>query len=687
MTHPAHIATSGGGTLFEYKVAILLTSDMIRARLTEHEGVVVSLGMQTGPPVFDDLQITLELLDRSHRTVHAQCRHRQLFTASDAKFATLLAEAQSTVTNDEASFAAGERRLAIVVDQGSPGHASMTALCELARKFEDLTRFVGSVEAHGGTVASRWTQCLQASSTEPAATHRVLAAMEVRALEVRTATSKDSLELINRLAEAWSPPNAQNAVDLANALFKHLTETGPVAGVIDMRSLQTHLGRYLPATIGATTRRAQLSRMRDACHERVAMTLRAVGLDDDDAIALATRALVAPPSVSPPMGFTVVTGPMGVGKTTELERLHRQALDRALEDPNAPVPLIFHAREIGNTALQAIAADRAAGLGDASRNGAHLVVDGLDEVDMQIADIAAQVATLLAAWPGSTVIVASRPEPTPPKLHTEVLQPLSRQGAAELMGAIDPDAHHWLPSRTELDEVLRRPLFAIRYAMDRRSGNPAGIREAQIIDSVGRHAIAELGYRGDEIYDLLVRLACRIVDSGGRPIDPNSLEATPARVQQVVRSRIIHTIDGSASFQLAALTEWFAANALLRDDAMLQHAVSTPSSAHRWRYALVQALLQGSANDVDKIMSTLLSQRPATGAGLPQRQDTLNSRTRGTARHSSWASGLPLVRRTHRPSSHQAPGASDRGTGLQVAEQVKAGNGTDWLEIPAQGGY
>ncbi|MGH9248614.1 MAG: hypothetical protein ACRD0W_03730 [Acidimicrobiales bacterium] len=616
MTRTGHpFATAGGGTLFEYKVATLLAADLIRSRLTEHHGVIVAIEMQTGPPGFDDLQISLELLDRSHRTVHAQCRHRQPFTATDAKFVTLLAHAESAANGDAASFASGERRLAIVVDRSSPGHASMAALCELARTPGDITRFVNSVDAHAGGVMSRWSQCLRtADSTEPAVLQRVLAALEVRVVDLRTVTSRDSLELINRLSEAWDPPNLEGAVNLGNALFKHLTDIGPAAGAIDVRSLRTYLGGYLPRTLGATTRRAQLGRRRDAGHQRMALALRAIGLDDDEANALATRALATPPSITPPRGLTVVVGAMGVGKTTELERLNDQAIDRALGDTNAPIPMFLHAREVGSTSILSVAEGQANGLGDPSRVGAHLIIDGLDEAGIGISDLGARVASLLAAWPSSTVIVASRPESPQPGLRTEVLGPLSQEAAAELMAAIHPAMDRWIPSRTELTEVLRRPLLAIRYALDRRNGNPAGVHEAQLVDSVGRQAVADLGDTAEGVFELLVRLACRVVDSGGQPIDLRSLEATPVQIGQIMRSRIVHGVDGRASFQLAALTEWFAAHALLRDRSVLEHSVSVPLRAHRWRYALVQALLQGSANDVDTIMAMLLTHAPATAA-------------------------------------------------------------------------
>jgi hypothetical protein len=616
VTRVAHpFATAGGGTLFEYKVATLLAADLIRSRLTEHHGVVAALEMQTGPSGFDDLQISLELQGEGHRTVHAQCRHRQPFTAANAKFATLLAQAETAVDSDGPSFASGERRLSVIVDRSSPGHASMTSLCDLARAPGDISRFVRTVEAHAGRIADRWGQTLgAANTTKPAALRRCLAALEVRAVDLRTVASGDSLEFINRLAGAWDPLNHEGALNLANALFKHLTDIGPDAGAIDLRSLRTRLGAFLPTTLGATTRRARLGRLRDAAHQRVAMALRAIGLGDVEAEALASRALAIPPTVSPPVGLTIVTGAMGVGKTTELERLHRQAIDRAIEDTNAPIPILVHAGEVGGGSLQSVAGQRAKGLGDPSRTGAHLIVDGLDEAGIRIGQLTARVATLQAVWPGSTVIIASRPESPQPKLQTEVVGPLSETAAAELMAIIRPDGGRWVPLRPELSEVLRRPLFAIRYALDQREGNPSGIHEAQLVDSVGRQAVGDLVDMTDGMFEFLVQLACSVVDSGGQPVDVRSLEATPVQIAQLSRSRIVHVIDGRATFQLAVLTEWLAAHALLHQHGLLERSVASPLRAHRWRYALVQALLQGSAGEVDAVMSTLLTHAPATAA-------------------------------------------------------------------------
>ena len=352
--HPA--ATGGSGPRFENRVATSLAVDLIVSRQTEHGGAVVAIETQTGPKGFDDLQVSLELPDRSSRTLHAQCRRRQPFTGADAKFAELVAQAAATIADNEIAFETGQSRLAIIVNHKSPGCASMTRLCDLARDPGDHDRFRQVVEAHRGTINERWNHCLRAGGElQPERVHRVLASLEVRAVDLDSETSPDWLAMINRLADRWSPPSPIDATNLANALQTLVTESGSKAGMIDMGFLRSRLSPLLPTTLGGVTRREKLRRRRDSGHRRTASRLMAIGLDEAEAQVLATQVLTNPPSIMISKSVTVVTGQMGVGKTTELERLHRAAIDEALDDHNVPIPLMVEAREVGHADLMAFA--------------------------------------------------------------------------------------------------------------------------------------------------------------------------------------------------------------------------------------------------------------------------------------------------------------------------------------------
>ena len=182
------------------------------------------------------------------------------------------------------------------------------------------------------------------------------------------------------------------------------------------------------------------------------------------------------------------------------------------------------------------------------------------------------------------------------------------------MRSIAPDVSDSAWLQDELAEILCLPLFAIRFALDHRKDRQSSVSRGRLIESLGQQAIEDLGDSTGEMFALLVRLACLVVNNGGRPVAPRSLEATGLQVEQLSRSRITQTVDGKLTFQLAALTEWFAAEAILNVADMLDMSLSDPVMARRWRYALVQALLRGSAAQVDSLMSDLLTKVPATAA-------------------------------------------------------------------------
>ena len=681
MTGVAHpFAGAGGGTLFEYKVAALLAADLIRTRHTELGGLVAALEMQTGPKGFDDLKVSVELLGGGNRTVFVQCRHRQPFTASDRKFQDLISKAAEAVLDDELAYAIGEKRLAVFVDSSSPGHASMTKLCKLARDSGDCNRFISVLESLGGRVLSRWEHCLGAAGErEPELLHQILSDLEVRAFDLRDETSRDSVELVNRLADAWTPRNFESAANLGNRLFRHLADIGPAKGAIDLSWLQRQLRSLLPPTLGADTRRERLNRRRDGGHRRVASAMKAIGLDEAEADMLATRALSTPPRITSGAALMAVIGGMGAGKTTELERIHRVAIDRATRDPQSPIPILVHAREVGDFPLRTIASRHVEGLGDPSQVGVHMVIDGLDEAGIQVSELSSRIATLQGEWPNSTVILGTRPQPLPPGMEAHEIAPLTQEAATSLMASVHPDIERMPWLRDELAELLRLPFFAIRYALNVRDGSLAGMGLGQLVGSVGRQALDDMGDRTGDVFDLLVDLACLVVDSGGRPADVRNLGASPAQIAQLMRSRVVQSNDGHASFQLAALTEWFAAQALLQDPTRLTASVSSTLLAHRWRYVLVQALLQGSADQIDTIMSTLLSNVPATAAWVQQEAATPFGESRSTPLAASAEEAGARIRRAAAAWTGPWPGLLERWAGVEELPTLGVAIGSQYL--------
>lgn len=607
--HP--FAGGGGGFRFEYAVGTSVAVEMLLGRLSSFGGVVDRLHLQRGPCGFDDLQIDLELVNRDRRRVHVQSRANQPFTASNTKFIQLLQQAAEAVSAAPTEFGRGERRLAIVVSTTSPGHEPMAALCDLARGSISPSELSEKVVAHGGAIARRWGHCLAASQMAEDELHAVLSALEVHTRSLRTQSAPDWVELLNRLAVAWEPPNFAAAGALASAILVHLTELGQVGGSVDATTLRRNLTVNTPPPAAAVTRVTRLERRKAGVYEGMQASLELLGLDQETAATLAERALGEPLRLRSD-GVMVVFGGLGVGKTTELRRHHLRAIESAIVDPHAPLPVFLHASAVVAGQLRSAVEREAQELGDPSRRGVSLTIDGVDEVALPLGDLVSSLRSTLAMWPRSTALVASRPQYLPDSVPQVSLEPMSADESTALMALIDDRATaRWHES--DLEEVLRRPLFAIRYALDYRQGNYVATRRAHLVDHVGRSALS--GVRDmPNGFELLTRLAVRLVDSGGVAVELRGIGASPIDEFRLARSRLLEVSDGRARFQLAVLSEWFAGTAILGDPALRREVLANPVRVHRWRYAIVQALAQAPAEHVDQVMVELLDAAPATAS-------------------------------------------------------------------------
>jgi len=76
--------------------------------------------------------------------------------------------------------------------------------------------------------------------------------------------------------------------------------------------------------------------------------------------------------------FVVLEGDFGSGKSVSAERWHAEALETALHDEHAAVPVYLEAQAVKNSLIEAVRAE-AKDLGDPRSVGVRLVLDGLDE--------------------------------------------------------------------------------------------------------------------------------------------------------------------------------------------------------------------------------------------------------------------------------------------------------------------
>jgi hypothetical protein len=90
---------------------------------------------------------------------------------------------------------------------------------------------------------------------------------------------------------------------------------------------------------------------------------------------------------------------MGAGKSISCERLHQRAIEAALASEDAPLPVYIEARQAQVDVATAVTSE-ASEIGEPRRQGAVVIVDGLDEIDPAgVEAVIRRARELVATWP------------------------------------------------------------------------------------------------------------------------------------------------------------------------------------------------------------------------------------------------------------------------------------------------
>ncbi|MBT9317680.1 NACHT domain-containing protein [Leptothoe spongobia] len=166
----------------------------------------------------------------------------------------------------------------------------------------------------------------------------------------------------------------------------------------------------------------------------VASRERAIALADDQSLGIPPKSLNLEPG-----NVSVLTGELGIGKTLIAQRLFQQGVTRAIDEPNAPIPIYLESGEWqNNSSLEKIVNTAATGLGRPEFQGATVFLDGLDEVGATVAtQILKEAYELVEIWPNTALLITSRPirclDDLVEKKEKISVLPLSEQQVHELI--------------------------------------------------------------------------------------------------------------------------------------------------------------------------------------------------------------------------------------------------------------
>lgn len=357
---------------------------------------------------------------------------------------------------------------------------------------------------------------------------------------------------------------------------------------------------------------ARLGEMMRASVARCAQRWQAVGLPREEALELAEDRSIGRVSGAlgpdPSRPTVIWTAKIGAGKSIAAEREHQAAIQFALEEPEAPIPIFLHARDAVGGLADACAGE-AAEVGEPREVGARVIVDGLDEVGQETAaQLLGQARILAGTWPDTTVLLVSRPLQTPldPDEHFE-LPPLSdaEAHACVELGAGREVSYGELASfPKELEATLVQPFFALLAGLWLRDNEGVPRAPIDLFGELGRRAAPS-----DTDRTLLRKLATRSVarDLGSVPAGD---VVRPAQLTSLLDSGIVLAQAGRLEFALPALAQWFAAEAILESEIGAKEILEAPEDLELWLYPFALSVSFGSAEDSTALLRSLLGGEP-----------------------------------------------------------------------------
>jgi hypothetical protein len=322
------------------------------------------------------------------------------------------------------------------------------------------------------------------------------------------------------------------------------------------------------------------------------------------------------PSAEHPL--RVLVADVGAGKTLAAIRFLMDAIERALDDADAPLPIWVDAAGVDHLSE---AIEAAVPLGDRRKHGLVLVLDGLDENGSLGNRLFGEAMVLANGSPGNQVLVTARAGSSLKHAQDEqvALPDLTIEDATALMSDVfDIKVNPWSASSwtAPIRDALRRPLFALlmgRHIADHGGAVVSG--PGTLIDELVSGAFGQAQIDMVAANRTLMRLAARSISCDGKPVLRTEFEDRAA-LSDASRTRLIVEEASAVRFALPILRDWFGAQCLLHGVVPVEEVASSERSLERWRHALYVATSTLPRGSVTLIMSAVARRSPAFAAQM-----------------------------------------------------------------------
>ena len=346
-----------------------------------------------------------------------------------------------------------------------------------------------------------------------------------------------------------------------------------------------------------------------------------LGVGPDEAESLARNPTVGAPGphVREQLGrpVTLIAAEAGSGKSLLLDRLMQRAIARYRDEEGAALPVFIDAPRVRGELREAVVHGTRS-LGRPEEVGTAVFLDGLEEAGRSEAGRLLDEAHYLPDfWPNTTVVVAGRPlqELEEEKEHGDPIElpELSDEETEALLRRFSGDNRvldallYGLPESVR--KAVKRPLFATLVGLNMR--NNYG-RDSRSVGELLSHLVERALKKSGQAVELkeLRDLAVAVTDSASGRARAGDV-GTWAQVGRMRATGLVQEVDGTLSFSLQILSEWFAAQVLELGEVDAGELASDFARLERWRYPLVMAVSNFGYERVSRIFGPVVRAAPA----------------------------------------------------------------------------
>lgn len=427
--------------------------------------------------------------------------------------------------------------------------------------------------------------------------------------EIHEALTNDRPLIILRLKTATPDKATKDLIAEIGLKAKYLKTTIEELRHAIAVSFGDEITRAWRSSRPSTDRPILLDTLGRESRARAVVRWQAAGLAKSEAIELADDMSVGRPSddiqPSTDRPLVVIVGEMGAGKSLAAERMMQQAIANSISDRDAPIPVWLEASSINSEDLLKTIQTKATGLGELQRQGAFVVINGADEAGAGSANNLLESARLVTnTWPNIYIVITSRPILNRlQKEEVSILDPLTENDSLALVRKIahkEVNGYDWPSS---IKDAIKRPFWAIILGIRLRDSDSRQLPQSK--GELLRFLISgSLPEKSEEVQFILRKLATLSTDRRDNPVPIAELDLG-LNLDDLLKTGLVVKNDRMLSFSTAILTQWFAAESLMREEVDVSELTGDVERLDLWRYAFIIALGEVDWNGSCKLIEVL----------------------------------------------------------------------------------